>query len=96
MKTLRHLKAAIAQSPHAEHLSLDVENPPGNSNEGAIDVYLDPESKMAFNGERPNLVVPFFKHPKESKSEAIAAAIEDLKSIEPMEAWLAEEHGIEL
>ena len=96
MKALRHLKAAIAKSPHAEHLSFDVENPPAMSNEGCIEVYLDPESKMAFDGERQNLVVPFFKHPKETKSKAIASAIEELKSIEPMEAWLAEEHGIEL
>ncbi len=97
MKTLRHLKAAIAKSPHAEHLSLDVENPPAMSNEGYIEVYLDPESKMAFDGERPNVVATFYTDLKETKSEAIASAIDDIeKGIMPMEAWLAAEHGIEL
>ena len=92
--TLTHLKKAIAKSPHAEHLSFEVDNPTGWSNEGAINLYLDPESKFAFNGERSNNVSPFYGHPKETKSRAIESAIEDLKGIEPMDDWLAEEHGI--
>ena len=70
MKTLRHLKAAIAKSPHAEHLSLDVENPPAMSNEGAICVDLDPESKMAFDGGQTNSVSVFYTDLKETKSKA--------------------------
>ena len=96
MKTLRHLKSAIAKSPHAKHLSFDVEYPPEMSNDGHICLYLDPESKHAFNGERSNNVSVFYSDLKETKSEAIESAIEDLKGIEPMDDWLAEEHGIEL
>ena len=96
MKTLRHLKEAIAKSPHAEHLSFDVENPPAMSNEGAIYVYLDPESKMQFDGGQTNSVSVFYTDLKETKSEAIASAIDDIERIDPMEAWLAADLGIEL
>ena len=96
MKTLRHLKAAIAKSPHAEHLSFDVENPPAMSNEGFIDVYLDPKGRMQFEGGQTSSVSVFYTDLKETKSEAIESAIEDIERIAPMEAWLAEEHGIEL
>ena len=96
-KTVSSLKSAIAKSSYAKWFDYNIEEPHEMDHSGRVEVFLDPESKMSFEGERTCSVTPFWEDMKGSRSEAIADAIDYIKNhLAPLEPWLAEEHGIKL